>query len=380
MRIGIDARFYGSVGKGLGRYTKQLIHALEGLDTVNEYFIFLRKENIDECVLRGRNFHKVLADIPWYGWKEQWRLPLLFRRYRIDLAHFPHFNIPFFYRGRFVVTIHDLILLHHPTVRATRLNPLLYRFKFMMYRLVLRRAIMSSDWVLTVSRFTKRDILRHYPVDKRKIIVTREASTPFCPRREVPPEEKQRNDELVLRRYGIMNPYVLYVGNAYPHKNLERLVRMFRMLSDAEIRLVLVGKMDYFYSRLRKLIRREGIERIIFTDFVPDEDLGVLYANADLYVFPSLYEGFGLPPLEAMARGVPVASSNRTSMPEILGDAAVYFDPEDEEDMYRVIRGILGNRKLRIRLGRAGLSRSSRYDWNRMAQTTLRVYGRSPKR
>src|SRR3990172_6348218 len=129
MRIGIDARFFGSVGKGLGRYTRKLIESIEKLDHVNSYFIFLRKENWPEYQPQKNNFTKVLADIPWYSLREQIQMPKILKKYGLDLVHFPHFNVPTFYGGKFVVTIHDLILFSYPTKRATTLSPLTYFFK-----------------------------------------------------------------------------------------------------------------------------------------------------------------------------------------------------------------------------------------------------------
>jgi glycosyltransferase involved in cell wall biosynthesis len=384
MRIGIDARFYGPAGKGLGRYTQKLIKYLEQLDDANDYVVFLRKENFDEYRPAKANFRKVLADYRWYSLEEQILFPRLLKRHRLDLAHFPHFNIPVFYRGRFVVTIHDLILLHFPTVRATTLHPLWYRIKFLAYRFAIREAVFRSQKILTVSEFTKRDLLGHYAVPKEKVAVTYEAAEPFC---FFQPEEVEQE---ILSRIGlvrderdvasdadgcgIIRPYLLYVGNAYPHKNLEMLVEAVGSLAGRGARLVLVGKEDYFYKRLKFFAQEKGIENVVFAGFVPDKDLDVLYRHTRAYVFPSLYEGFGLPPLEAMGKGAPVVAARAASLPEVLGEAALYFDPESPESLRKALEQAWEDEGVRTMLRKKGYVQAGKFRWEAMAEETLRVY------
>ncbi|MFZ5982032.1 MAG: glycosyltransferase family 4 protein [Patescibacteria group bacterium] len=370
MRIGIDARFWGPIGKGLGRYTQKLIENLEKIDRENQYFIFLRKENFDDFVSVGENFKKVLADYHWYSWEEQIKFPRLLRSYDLDLVHFPHFNIPIFYRGKFVVTIHDLILLHFPTVRNTTLNPLFYKIKFFCYRKVIRTALRKSERIITVSKFTQKDILSEFPlISKEKIAVTYEATENFC-------FLSLSEAEKVLKKYGIMKPYLLYVGNAYPHKNLERLALAFQKVRNffPEMRLVLVGKKDYFYRRLESFITERKIAGVVLAGFVSDEELDLVFKEARLYVWPSLYEGFGLPPLEAMAKGTPVVSSREACMPETLGEAVGYFDGKKVEDMANVIGDILGQEEKRQDLIHRGYEQVKKYSWKKMGEETLAIY------
>ena len=175
MRIGIDARFYGPVGKGLGRYTEKLVGYLERVaDPDDEFFVFLRKENFDVYVPGNPRFRKVLADYPWYSISEQIFFPFLLRKYRLDVMHFPHFNVPILYERPFVVTIHDLILLRFPTVRNTTRSRLTYKMKYLAYRLVIATAIRRAKVILTVSRFTERDILTAFPTAVGKTVVTYE--------------------------------------------------------------------------------------------------------------------------------------------------------------------------------------------------------------
>lgn len=369
-RIGIDARFFGSVGKGLGRYTQKLIENLEKIDQENEYYIFLSKENFDECQVRQSNFHKVLADCRWYTWAEQLRMPAILRKYDLDLVHFPHFNVPLLYRGRFVVTIHDLILVHFPTARSSTLNRFFYWLKFGAYRVVIRSAIARAEKVIAVSEFTRNDILKSYPfVAPEKTVTTYEACDDYC-------LLSPNKDEKILARYGIIKPYVVYVGNVYPHKNPERLALAFQQLAERgiELKLVFVGAEDYFYARLKKFVEDQQIQNIIFAGFVPDYELDTLFHNTLAYVRPSLYEGFELPPLEAMAKGVPVLTSNHSCALEILGDSAYYFDALDVKAIARALEEITKNEPLRQELIQKGYEQIKKYSWKKMAQETLEIY------
>lgn len=367
MHIGIDARFFGSLGKGLGRYTQKLIENLEKLDNSNDYFVFLRRENFNEYQPKNKRFHKVLADYSWYTVMEQIQMPRMLNKYKLDLVHFPHFNVPILYRKKFVITIHDLILLHFPTIKSTTLNPLWYWFKFLVYKIVIKSAIKKSEKIVTVSNFTKDDILKNYAVSEKKIAVTYESGEEITQNQS---KEKGR----VIKKYGIIKPYVLYVGNAYPHKNLEALILAFSEIYDKNQYLVLVGKEDYFYKKLKQTVSKEQIKNIVFTDFVPDEELEEIYDNALMYIFPSLYEGFGLPPLEAMRKGVPVASSDHECMKEILGDSAYFFEATDKEKIKEAIVLVSHNENLRKKLIERGLKQVQKFTWKEMASQTLQEY------
>jgi glycosyltransferase involved in cell wall biosynthesis len=371
MRIGIDARFYGVKSKGLGRYTQKLIENLESIQdssTADEYFVFLRKDNFKEYKPKNKKFHKVLADYQWYSFSEQISMPKILNKYQLDLVHFPHFNVPIFYKKPFIITIHDLILLHFPTVRSSTLSPVFYWMKFLAYKLVIGLAIKKSKKIITVSEFTKNDIINNYEKAKNKTVVTYEACDDL-----VRGTEEDLNDDQ-LKKYDIIKPYILYVGNAYPHKNLENLIRAFSKVSNSDLSLVLVGKIDYFYKKIKKIVEENKIQNVIFTDFVSDKDLSRIYKGAKLYMFPSLYEGFGLPPLEAMQRGVPVASSDHGCMKEILGDAAIYFDARKRDEIKGAIEEMISDEQLRINLIKKGNSQIKKYSWKKMAKETLEEY------
>lgn len=368
-RIGIDARFYGSAGKGLGRYTQKLIENLEKIDNENQYFIFLRKENFDEYVPKADNFRKLIANYKWYGFGEQLLMPFVFLKYKFDLVHFPHFNVPIFYRKPIVITIHDLILLHFPTLKGTTLSPVLYWIKFLMYKIVINSAIKRSKKIIAVSEFTKNDILKNYEIPAEKIQVSYEACENFC-------AISRKSDAEILKEYGIMKPYILYVGNAYPHKNLETLLRAFKLLrsENSQLNLVLVGKEDYFYLQIKNIAKKEVIDGVAFPGFIPDKDLDIIYKNSEVYVFPSLYEGFGLPPLEAMAKGVPVVSSDHECMKEVLGDGALFCEARDVHSLAEAISKVIADKPLRNSLIKKGYAKSGSYNWEKMAIITKKIY------
>ena len=372
MRIGIDARFFGPKQKGLGRYSQKLIENLEKIieDDENEYYIFLRKENFNFFNPQNKKFKKILAEYPWYGFKEQFIFPLTIKKYKIDLMHFCHFNVPIFYRKKFLVTIHDLILFHFPTIRNTTKNRIWYFFKMLMYHLVIRSAVKRAHKIIAISEFTKNDIINELEISQEKIVVIKEGFT-------LNSKKEQIDDfQTISKKYDIIKPFILYVGNAYPHKNLERLCEAFSVVNQRipDLKLVIVGGGDYFFDRLKEFVVKKQFRNIIFTGLIPDSELDILYKEAELFVFPSLYEGFGLPPLEAIARNTVVASSDRTSMPEVLGDGAQYFNPEDVNSINQSIIRILESEEKKIELIRKSRSRLQFFSWNKMAEETLSVY------
>ncbi|KKW36106.1 MAG: glycosyl transferase, group 1 [Candidatus Giovannonibacteria bacterium GW2011_GWA2_53_7] len=370
MKIGIDARFYGPYvgGGGLGRYTHELLKQLQEIDTQNRYLVFLNREGFDAFQPKSPNFEKRLADVRWYTLAEQLKMPRIIDREHLDLIHYPHWNVPLFSRTPFVTTIHDLILLDErdSAIQATTLPRPLYNLKRLGYRIVLHHALFKSRSLIAVSNFTKSRILAHFPrLSKDKVKMIYEGG----------PGTWGHEPETNLAPKG---PYFLYVGNAYPHKNLESLLHAFSFFQKAhpEVKLVLVGREGHFYNQLKKELEEIDVpsDSVIFTGFVPDASLSNLYQHATLYLFPSRHEGFGLPPLEAMAHGVPVAASKTSSLPEILGDAALYFDPDNLEDMVRVMETALSDETLRQTLTQKGYEKIKAYSWRTMAQETLNIY------
>ena len=387
MKIGIDARFYGPVGKGLGRYTQEIIDNIILINSnQNEahfnFVIFLSPDNFDELTVQDSRVKKVLIDIPWYSWKEQFLFPWYIWKEKLDLMHFPHFNIPIFTPVKFVMTLHDLILTHFPTMRATTKSKAVYYFKNFAYRLVLRAAIFRAKRIIAVSKFTKQDIIHKFKIEDKKIEVTYEGIANLRKGRDSLFVSKLNPDE-IFEHYHLGQNFLLYVGNAYPHKNLNMLLKMFSVLhqNNSDLKLVLVGKEDYFYREIKNYAQSLNLWQIdnvnspvVFPGYVPDAQLELMYQKARAYIFPSLYEGFGLPPLEAMANGCPVLSSDRASLPEILGSAAIYFNPEDEQDILAKIQLVLQNENLQNTLKINGLKQVKLYNWWECANQTLKIY------
>ena len=255
MKIGIDARMYGPGQGGLGRYIEQLIIHLEKIDMSNNYVVFLRRDNFDNYQPQNPNFKKVLANISWYGWGEQFKLKKIIKKEKVNLMHFPHWNVPFGYNVPFIVTIHDLILLHYPTRRASTKGFFTYWFKNFIWKLVLKNAVKKSIKIITPSEFTKQDLIKTLNVPADKISVTCLAPTPQLNGIQPPVilSEAKRSEEslsghelgqrsfavaqddktsTVLKNYKITKPYLLYVGVAYPHKNLETLLAAWKIFME----------------------------------------------------------------------------------------------------------------------------------------------------
>lgn len=359
MKIGIDARMWGS-GYGIGRYLEQLIHHLALIDKENEYVLFVREVEEKRKLNLPQNFRLVEANIPWYSFSEQFVLPKILRKEKVDLMHFPHWNVPLLYRGPFVLTLHDLIMYHYPRQEASTHGPFLYGIKDRIHRFVLKSAAMRASHIFTTSEFTKKDIHTTLHIPREKMTVIYQA--PF----ETKKTEKKTDKK-------IPQPYVLYVGAAYPHKNLEGLLRGWNIFSSEhpEYSLVLVGKENFFYKRLVESKLFTDAQNVIFTGFVEDDELEYLYKNASLFVFPSLYEGMGIPPLEALARGIPVVSSDKTCMKEILQDAVLYFSPENPSEIATVMEQGLtsfdSNRVSKV---------LQQYSGEKFARETLALYRR----
>ena len=360
MKIIIDGRMI--TWTGIGRYTSELIANLAATDHENQYIILLQQHDFDTWTPPAGNFEKIPVDIVPYSVAEQRQLGSIVKRLQPDLVHFPHFTVPQGYNLPFVVTIHDLTLIDYSTNRSTGpLQKLRYAAKQQAMKVVLKHAIAKSTAIITPTNYVKQQLIERFGVAESKVTVTYEAGE-LTTTKAVPYE--QIGDHKLI----------LYVGNAYPYKNLERLVEAFGLLGNPDYKLVLVGKRDYFYEQLEALVTKKQIKNVVFTGYATDGELAWLYQQATAYAFPSLSEGFGLPGLEAMAYGLPVVSSNATCLPEVYGEAAHYFDPLDTRDMAAKLAEVLDDDQLRGRLVKAGTARLKDFSWERMAKQTLEVY------
>lgn len=368
MRIGIDARLYSE--SGIGRYIRNLITHLQRLDTSNEYFILLGKKEYQELEFTG-NFRKVLADFRWYSLKEQIKLPFILNDLNLDLVHFPHFNIPVIYNGKYIVTIHDLIHQKFSMQRATTHGPLVYFIKQSAYRFIFWLSLIKSKKIITVSNYVKNDLVNSWQVESNKIEVTPEAVEENI--LDIAKKIKQSEIKDTLEHYKVRQPFIFYIGNAHPHKNIEGLIKTFLNLRKKYqyLQLVLGGHDHYFWQRIKKEYQYQDI---VYVGQITDREMVAFYKGAKVYVFPSFEEGFGIPLLEAFSCNTPVASSNKASLTEVGGEAALYFDPNNLEDMEQKIESLLNQEKLRKELITKGEKRYKQFSWDKMAKQTLQLY------
>ena len=365
MRIGIDARKLHDFG--IGTYIRNLLRELAGIDSQSEYVLFTKPEDIGVAQSLGENFRAVATRSGAYSFAEQISIPLAVKRERLDLFHATHYVLPALTPSKTVVTIHDCIHLMFPEYLGHRLG-------YAYARASLYTAAHKSDRIVTVSEQSKRDILRFFKVPPQKIVVTPNA---IDDRFKLPPSEEHVVQ--TRERYQLSHSYLLYVGNIKPHKNLERLIEAFHLVRSegrSELELVIIGDEISKLQSLRRAVHKYDIHRYVrFLGYVPDKTLAVLYRLASVFVFPSLYEGFGLPPLEAMASGTPVVTSNVSSLPEVAGDAAVLVDPYSAEAIAAGILSVLRSTHLREELRQRGLRRVEEYSWNRSVRRLRQVYG-----
>jgi glycosyltransferase involved in cell wall biosynthesis len=364
VRIAIDARKLRDYG--IGTYIRNLLRHLSRIDRDTEYVLLCRPEDGDLAATLGSNFRSVQERASPYSVQEQFRIPLALRRERASLFHEPHYVLPPLTPCRSVVTIHDCIHLRFPQYLPSRAAHAYARG-------ALWAATHKSDRILTVSEASKRDILDYFHVPEQKIDVIYNA---IDERFNEPPAPD--DIERVKVRYQLNDPFVLYAGNIKPHKNLERLIEafhMFRRPMFEHVKLLIIGDEISKYATLRRAVHRLKLHKHVrFFGFVPDQTLAALYRLAAVFVFPSLYEGFGLPPLEAMASGAPVITSNVSSLPEVVGDAAVLIDPYDPEAIADAMRRVLSDEALRQQLKERGLVRARHFSWDRSVRRVHEIY------
>jgi len=364
VRIAIDARKLRDYG--IGTYVRNLLRHLSRIDQRTEYVLLCRAADCAGIEELGENFRAVPESAPAYSIREQLRIPMDLRREGIDLFHAPHYVLPPLTPCRSIVTIHDCIHLRFPQYLPNRLA-------YAYARSSLWVATHRSNRVLTVSEASKRDILRYFRVPESKINVIPNAIDERFG--EVPSADEVLR---VRERYQLNDPFVLYAGNIKPHKNLERLIEAFHTLRRGgldTVKLLIIGDEISKYAALRRAVHKYKLHKHVrFFGFVPDKTLAVLYRLAGVFVFPSLYEGFGLPPLEAMASGTPVITSNVSSLPEVVGDAALLIDPYEADAIAQAMRRVLTDAALREDLRQRGLQRVKEFSWERSVRRVHAIY------
>ncbi|OLC42200.1 MAG: hypothetical protein AUI64_05550 [Acidobacteria bacterium 13_1_40CM_2_64_6] len=364
MRIGIDARKLHDFG--IGTYIRNLLRQLARLDRETEFVVFCRPDDREALTSLGENFRPVPERSANYSVAEQLSIPLALRREGITLFHAPHYVLPPLVRCRSVVTIHDCIHLMFPQYLPSRLA---LQYARTSIALAARRAAR----VMTVSESSKRDILRFVDVKPEKIDVIYNA---YDERFTIEPREE--DVVRVRERYQLHDEFVLYAGNVKPHKNLERLIDAFDLVRKRgldHLKLVMIGDDISKYTALRRAVHQHQLHKYVrFLGYLPEETLAVMYRLAGVFVFPSLYEGFGLPPLEAMASGTPVVTSNVSSLPEVAGDAAVLVDPYDALSIADGIHRVLTDETLRRDLRKKGVARAGMFSWEASVRRVHKIY------
>jgi len=372
VKIGIDARLIRETG--VGRYIRNLVLNLEKIDNKNSYVLFVRNEDIhnSEFIIHNSRFKTVEVNLPWHSLNEQLEFPKILYKESLDLVHFPYFSVPISYNKPFIVTIHDLIIHHFPTGKASTHPSIIYMFKILGYKYVISKACKNAKKIIAVSKSTKEEIVDHLKIPQDKIKVIYEGVDPKISNLKSQISNKSQNT-----KYSILNTkYFLFVGNVYPHKNSERMIKAFNIFLQyfPNAQLVFVGKEDFFYKRLKKMIDKMGLgKKIVFYGEVLDEELGALYKNAIAVVVPSLMEGFGLPALEAMANNCLVLASSIPSLKEVCGENAIYFDPYDIEDIAEKMK-IAYAKNFDQKIIERGFERSKEFSFRKMAEETLKIY------
>jgi glycosyltransferase involved in cell wall biosynthesis len=369
MKIGIDSRaakWYR--GTGIGTYTYQLISSLNKIDRLNDYLLFTPEGYTSDIEFNNNFKNKSIPDSLASNFWDDVNIPNVLYDGNINLYHVPQngVGLPLDKSMPFVITLHDTIPIHMPETVGERYLDIFTR--------EMRGIVNRSDGIITVSEYSKEDIARDFNYPKDKIFVTYLASEDIYK-----PLDKVLCTDILKKYYGLPSNYILYVGGFSPRKNIVGLIEAFSRISHKlpeDINLVIAGSKGKSYAIYKECAERLKIDhRVIFPGFISMDHMPHLYNNAALFVYPSFYEGFGLPPIEAMACGIPVIASNVTSIPEIVEDAALLFNPKETEILSEKIYEVLSNETLRNSLISKGFKKASSLSWENTAVETLKAYG-----
>ncbi|MBP7740809.1 glycosyltransferase family 4 protein [Candidatus Woesebacteria bacterium] len=372
MKIGIDCRLAGTQHAGIGRYIESLLTNLIKINSNINWVLFFHDENQAKTVLkkyfdnqkiqgelrskRGYPGIKiVITPISHYSIEEQLKLPKIFKAEKLDLLHVPHFNIPIFYSGKLVVTIHDLLWHEYKGGTATTLSPLKYFLKYIFYKVIVKFAVNKAKKIIVPAETIKQTVIKFYPETKEKIVVTKEGADIW---------DKEITTTKKLKKT------LLYVGSLYPHKNIKIVLRALTELET--YKLLIVGSRNIFRENIESFIKFKEIEdKVTFLGYLSDEKLAKLYSRVTALVQPSLSEGFGLTGLEAMSLKTPILASNIPIFNEIYQDVAYYFSPYSETSFISAVHELENDDKKRLD---EGVKLAKSYSWTKMAKNTLEVY------
>lgn len=368
MRIGIDATALPPQPVGAGNYIIQLIRALASLKVNDEFVIFAQQrghalislpenDSFELIILEDRNPGSRLI---W----EQTLYPQLIRKSGVDLLHSMHYTRPVKLPCASVVTFHDMTFFLYPELHT--------RAKRLFFPLAIRASARQADALTAVSESTRQDAIRVLGISPEKIVATQLGVDPtFRPINDAAIKRK------IAEKYDLPERFILYVGLLEPRKNLPMLIRAYKRLIDGgeNFKLVLVGRYGWMYEELLRQINNLDLEEMVhFTGYVSQEDLPLVYNLSSLFVYPTLYEGFGLPALEAMACGVPVITTDVSSLPEIVGEAGILVPVNNVEALYGAMIAVLGDEDLRRKMINKGIQRAAKFTWEQTAILTFQVY------
>lgn len=372
MKIAIDVRRIRDFG--IGTYIRNLLTAMAIVDSGNQYSLVLHPADAQHLPALPANFQIAPYTRADTEHGEHLRFPVFLAKLDCNIVHFPLNRVPLLTRGPYVVTVHDLGILLFSEISS--FHRALRNFRF-------QRGLLRARKVIAVSAATKRDLLKLVPVSKENVRLVYNAPDPrFFSSGQSDQSERDR----ILERYQIRRPFLLYAGTIRPQRNIPRLVEAFAVIRAEmeshplyrDLRLIIIGDEISRYPAVRRAVMQSRVEQSVrFLGFVPFETLRIFYEMASAFVFPSLYEGFGLPPLEAMASGTPVIASGISALPEAVGDAAMLVNPENVFDIARGIREVLLDEPLRARLVQRGHQHASRFSWTKTAAEVIDIYQES---
>ena len=376
MRIGIEAqRLFRPHKHGMDRVALELIKNLQVLDKENEYFIFVKPDKDNTVIKETENFKIVEIEGDSYPIWEQFKLPKIAKAYNCDVLHCTSNTAPINVKIPLVTTLHDVIFKEITVLKQLNSSASWYQKIGNLYRRFIANAVIrKSNQLITVSNFEKQNISNIYKLDDTKIqTVHNGVNTSFAS------SIRENQKDEVKRKYGLPEQFLLHIGNTDPRKNTARVLKAFYNYVNAtseDLKLVLVGLNE---TKLKSILKDTSLEKeladkIVLTGYVSDEDLPVIFNLAEIFLFPSLREGFGIPIIEAMACGVPVITSNTSSMPEVAGEAACLVNPKSEKEIFEAIQNIQSNKAYKNELIQKGFKQYQLFSWENAAKKVLEIY------
>jgi glycosyltransferase involved in cell wall biosynthesis len=361
LRIVIDARMIKPDSMhGIARYVYNLLLGLKRVGSAHQFFVLVNANSPLEEITWPSHIQLVHVKASWISFREQWEIPALLRRLKSDLYHAPSFVAPLLTPCRLIMTIHDLNHIVLPQFYTP--------FHQIYYQFFVRRCIRRSEFILTVSQFSKSEIVRTLKLPAEKLFVTYNGVS-----EAYKPETNPEILEYVRDIYELPEKFIFCLSNNKPHKNVQQLVRAY-CYSDLKIPLVLASPVDHNVIQIAENYGKKHL--VYFTKFIAEEHLPSVYSMTHLFVYPSTYEGFGLPPLEALSCGAPVVVARSSSLPEVVGENAIFTNPYDYKDMANALTNGVNDEVMRARLREFGVGHARRFSWDSMTSQTLEIYER----